>query len=96
MQPTHLVHYSENQKNAVTDSLKLKYIFLKVFRRLKLSVTLEDLNLKIGVPRLQPSAVNPPPHISALLLQQDVIPIQPSAVRADYPLPPPPIGEPIM
>ena len=41
-----------------------------------------------GGPRLQTSAVNPPPPISALLPQQDVIPLQPSAVRNAPPPPP--------
>ena len=39
-------------------------------------------------PRLQTSAVIPPPPISALLLQRDVLPLQPSVVRAA----PPPIS----
>ena len=49
---------------------------------------LSALPLQQGGPRLHTSAVNPPPPISALLLQQDVLPIQPLAVRAD-PTPPP-------
>ena len=46
------------------------------------------LPLPQGGPRLQNSAVIPPPLISALLLQLDVIPLQPSAVR-DATTPPP-------
>ena len=46
------------------------------------------LPLQQGWPRLQTSAVIPHPPISALLLQRDVIPLQPSAVR-DAPTPPP-------
>ena len=40
------------------------------------------LSLQQGGPRLQTSTVNPTPPISALILQRDVIPLQPSAVRA--------------
>ena len=39
-------------------------------------------------PSLQTSAVNPPPPISALLLKQAVLILQPSDVRADPPPPP--------
>ena len=47
------------------------------------------LPLQQGRPRLQTSAVNPPPPISVLLLQRDMLPLQPSAVYA--PPPPPPL-----
>ena len=39
------------------------------------------LSLQQGEPRLQTSAVIPPPPISALLLQQKLIALQPSAMR---------------
>ena len=49
------------------------------------------LPLQRGGPHLQTSAVNPPPTISAFLLQQYVLPLQSSAVRAvPHPPPPPP------
>ena len=44
---------------------------------------LSALNLQQGGPHLQPSAVNTPPQISAFLPQQDVLPLLPSAMRAD-------------
>ena len=44
--------------------------------------------LQQGGPRLQTLSVIPPPPISDLLIQQDVLPLQPSAVR-DAPTPPP-------
>ena len=44
MKPTQLVHHSENQEIAVTDSIKLNQIFLRLFRRLQLSVTWEPIN----------------------------------------------------
>ena len=40
------------------------------------------LPLKRDGPRLKTSAVNPPPPISAFLIQRDVLPIQSSSVRA--------------
>ena len=46
---------------------------------------LSALPLRQGRPRLQLSAANPPPQISDLLLQQDVLPLHPSAVRAATP-----------
>ena len=46
------------------------------------------LPLQQGDPRLQTSAVIPPPLISALLLHRDVLPLQSSAVR-DASTPPP-------
>ena len=46
------------------------------------------LTLQQGGPRIQTSVVTPPPLISALILHQDVLPLQPSAVR-DAPTPPP-------
>ena len=42
---------------------------------------ISDLPLQRGGTRLQNSAVNPPPPILALLLQQDVLPLQASAFR---------------
>ena len=49
---------------------------------------LSALPLQQGGPRLQTSAVIPPPLISALLLHRDVLPPQPSDV-CDAPTPPP-------
>ena len=46
------------------------------------------LPLQQGKPRLQNSAVNTPPPISALLLQRYVLPLQPSAIRDAPTLPP--------
>ena len=40
------------------------------------------LRLQRGGPRLQTSATNPPPPISAMLIQLDVLHIQPLAMRA--------------
>ena len=46
------------------------------------------LSLQQGGPRLQTSAVIPPPNISALLFQQYWLALQPSVMR-DAPTPPP-------
>ena len=53
---------------------------------------LPALHLQQGGHHLQTSAVNPPTPISALLIQQYVLPLQPSAVRHAPPPPPPPIS----
>ena len=44
--------------------------------------------LQLFRPHLHPSAVNPPPHISALLPQRDILPLHPSVLCA-VPTPPP-------
>ena len=45
-------------------------------------------------PCIQPSAVNPPPHISSFILQLYLIPLQPSVLCA-YAAPPPPPPPPL-
>ena len=42
---------------------------------------MSDLPLQQGGPRIHTSAVIPPPPISALILQQYVLPLQPSVVH---------------
>ena len=46
---------------------------------------LSTLPPKQGGPRLQTSAVNPPPHISDFILQRDMLPLHYSYVRAAPP-----------
>ena len=46
------------------------------------------LPLQQGGTNLQTSAINPPPQISDLINQQDVLPLQPSAMRDAVPYPP--------